>query len=50
MGMFPTPGMPGGGGGPSVVEKLSIDCELVDNVTLPLASIQATLLRLGSVN
>jgi hypothetical protein len=48
MGMFPTPGIPGGGGGPSVVEKLSIDCELVEYVTFPLASIQATLFLFGS--
>jgi hypothetical protein len=40
--------MPGGGGGPSDVEKPSIDCELVEYVTFPLASIQATLFLFGS--
>jgi len=43
----PTPGMPGGGGADVVVEKLSIDCELVENVTFPLASIQTTLFLFG---
>jgi hypothetical protein len=51
IGLVPPPGMkPGDGGGAESAEKLSIDCALVDNLTFPLASIQATLFLLGSVN
>src|SRR5690242_11736925 len=48
MGVVPPPGTPGGGGGVDSVEKLRIDCELVEYVTFPLASIQATLFLFGS--
>ena len=48
--MVPPPGMKLGaaGGGAVVVEKLSIDCELVEYVTFPLAEIHATLFLFGS--
>jgi hypothetical protein len=49
-GLVPPPGTKLGGGGADSAEKLSIDCALVDNLTFPLASIQATLFLLGSVN
>ena len=51
IGVVPPPGMkPGGGGGANSAEKLSIDSVLVEYVTFPLASIQATLFLLGSVS
>jgi hypothetical protein len=51
IGLVPPPGTKlGEGGGADSAEKLSIDCALVDNLTFPLASIQATLFLLGSVN
>jgi hypothetical protein len=37
-----------GGGGADSAEKLSIDWELVEYVTFPFASIQATLFLFGS--
>ena len=48
--MVPPPGTKPGGGGVVVVEKLSIDRELVEYVTSPLAEMQATLFRFGSLS
>src|SRR5262249_45594282 len=50
IGVVPPPGTKPGGGGVVVVEKLSIDCALVEYVTCPLAEIQATLFLFGSVS
>src|SRR5215471_6342091 len=49
IGVVPPPGKPGGGGGVDSAEKLRIDCELVEYVTFPLASIHTTLFLFGSL-